>query len=102
MFCYLSDIYTLTVPPWLSACLQLATVRETGFSEDREEQEVGVRCVAVPVYDRFGYVMAGLSISFPTIRFDEQQLAHYVTMLHQAAANISQQLGLARYPYPAI
>lgn len=81
---------------------ELATVRETGFSEDREEQEMGVRCVAVPVYDRFGYVMAGLSISFPTIRFDEQQLAHYVTMLHQAAANISQQLGLARYPYPAI
>ncbi len=76
-------------------------MREQGFSEDREEQEEGLRCVGVPVYDRFGHVIAGLSISFPTIRFDVNQLTHYVAILHQAAANISQQLGLARYPFPA-
>ncbi len=86
----------------IDALLQeLADVRRSGFSEDREEQEMGIRCVAVPVYDRFGHVLAGLSISFPTIRFDENQLAHYVALLHQAAAAISLQLGLSRYPFPA-
>lgn len=86
----------------IDALLQeLADVRRGGFSEDREEQEMGIRCVAVPVYDRFGHVLAGLSISFPTIRFDENQLAHYVALLHQAAAAISLQLGLSRYPFPA-
>ena len=80
---------------------ELAQVREHGFSEDREEQEEGLRCVAVPVYDRFGHVIAGLSISFPTIRFDDNQLMHYVAILHQAAENISLQLGLARYPFSA-
>ena len=76
-------------------------MREQGFSVGREVQEEGLRCVGVPVYDRFGHVIAGLSISFPTIRFDVNQLTHYVAILHQAAANISQQLGLARYPFPA-
>lgn len=80
---------------------ELAQVREHGFSEDREEQEEGLRCVAVPVYDRFGHVITGLSISFPTIRFDDNQLMHYVAILHQAAENISLQLGLARYPFSA-
>lgn len=78
---------------------ELVFVREHGFSEDNEEQEEGLRCVGVPVYDRFGHVIAGLSISFPTIRFNESELAHYVGLLHQAAANISLQLGLSEYPF---
>ena len=49
----------------------LDEVKEQGFGEDIEEQEEGLRCIAVPVFDRFGVVIAGLSISFPTIRFSE-------------------------------
>jgi len=78
---------------------ELVTVREKGYSEDNEEQEEGLRCVGVPVYDRFGHVIAGLSISFPTIRFNEDELAHYVHLLHVAAANISEQLGFSQYPF---
>ena len=78
---------------------ELVTVREKGFSEDKEEQEEGLRCVGVPVYDRFGHVIAGLSISFPTIRFNEDELTHYVHLLHIAAANISEQLGFSQYPF---
>lgn len=40
---------------------------------------------AVPVFDRFGVVIAGLSISFPTLRFSEERLQEYVAMLHTAA-----------------
>jgi len=78
---------------------ELVTVREKGYSEDNEEQEEGLRCVGVPVYDRFGHVIAGLSISFPTIRFNEEELSHYVHLLHIAAANISEQLGFSQYPF---
>lgn len=39
-------------------------VREQGYGEDNEEQEEGLRCIGVPVFDRFGVVIAGLSISF--------------------------------------
>ena len=77
----------------------LVKVREQGFGEDIEEQEQGLRCIAVPVFDRFGVVTAGLSISFPTIRFSEESKNDYVSMLHTAARNISQQLGYHDYPF---
>ena len=39
-------------------------MKAQGFGEDNEEQEEGLRCIAVPVFDRFGVVIAGMSISF--------------------------------------
>ncbi|KAB7896085.1 DNA-binding transcriptional regulator KdgR [Rouxiella sp. S1S-2] len=77
----------------------LEQVRSQGYGEDNEEQEQGLRCIAVPVFDRFGVVIAGLSISFPTIRFSEESKSDYVAMLHTAARNISEQLGYHQYPF---
>ncbi|ROR14788.1 DNA-binding transcriptional regulator KdgR [Erwinia sp. JUb26] len=77
----------------------LDSVRSQGFGEDNEEQEEGIRCIAVPVFDRFGVVIAGLSISFPTIRFAEENKQQYVSMLHRAAKTISAQLGYHDYPF---
>lgn len=77
----------------------LDKVKAQGFGEDNEEQEEGLRCIAVPVFDRFGVVIAGLSISFPTIRFSEEEKADYVRMLHQAAGAISSQMGYHDYPF---
>ncbi|MBK0089767.1 MULTISPECIES: DNA-binding transcriptional regulator KdgR [Erwiniaceae] len=77
----------------------LDQVKVQGFGEDNEEQEEGLRCIAVPVFDRFGVVIAGLSISFPTIRFSEEAKNEYVAMLHRAARNISDQLGYHNYPF---
>ncbi|MDF7650416.1 DNA-binding transcriptional regulator KdgR [Candidatus Pantoea formicae] len=77
----------------------LLQVKEQGYGEDNEEQEEGLRCIAVPVFDRFGVVIAGLSISFPTIRFSEEAKNEYVAMLHRAARNISDQMGYHHYPF---
>lgn len=49
--------------------------------------------------DRFGVVIAGLSISFPTLRFSEERLQEYVAMLHTAARKISAQMGYHDYPF---
>jgi len=78
---------------------ELDLVREQGFGEDNEEQEEGLRCIAVPIFDRFGVVIAGLSISFPTMRFSEDSKSDYVSMLHDAARNISRQIGYQLYPF---
>ncbi len=78
---------------------ELHTVREVGFGEDNEEQEVGLRCLAVPVYDRFNNVVAGMSVSLPTIRFTEEKKAEYIAELHAAAARISHKLGCKEYPH---
>ena len=77
----------------------LEKAKEQGYAEDIEEQEEGLRCIAVPVFDRFGVVIVGLSISFPTIRFSEENKANIVNMLHEAARNISSQMGYHDYPF---
>ncbi len=78
---------------------ELPDVKEFGFGEDNEEQEVGLRCIAVPVYDRFNQVVAGMSISLPTIRFTEEKKAEYIGLLHDAAARVSGKLGCKEYPH---
>ncbi|WP_220719143.1 DNA-binding transcriptional regulator KdgR [Agarivorans litoreus] len=77
---------------------ELAKVKQQHFGEDNEEQEPGLRCIAAPVYDRFGNIIAGVSISFPTIRFDEEKKSHYIKLLHSAGRKISEQLGFKDYP----
>lgn len=78
---------------------ELDQVRAQGFGEDNEEQEEGLHCIAVPIFDRFGVVIAGLSISFPTIRFSEEAKNDYVKMLHDTARTISRQIGYHDYPF---
>lgn len=77
----------------------LDQVKAQGYGEDNEEQEEGLRCIAVPVFDRFGVVIAGMSISFPTIRFSEEAKSDYVAMLHRAARSLSAQIGYYDYPF---
>ena len=71
----------------------LPRVQQQGFGEDNEEQEEGLQCVAVPVFDRFGQVIAGLSISFPTMRCGADTKSHYVLLLKEAGLAISARLG---------
>lgn len=78
--------------------VELKTVRQKFYAEDNEEQEVGLRCIAVPIYDRLGAVIAGLSISFPTIRFDENKMDDYVNLIKIAGKNISEKMGFNDYP----
>ncbi|SBT15708.1 DNA-binding transcriptional regulator KdgR [Vibrio celticus] len=77
---------------------ELDWVKHQHYAEDIEEQEPGLRCIAVPVFDRFGEAAAAISISFPTNRFDEKRKRDYFSSLHHAARNISKNLGYHHYP----
>ena len=52
--------HTLTEPEALLA--ELDAIRAQGFSLDREEHEVGIRCIAVPVQDGQGNILASISL----------------------------------------
>ncbi len=78
--------------------IELNKVKQCHFAQDNEEQEPGICCIAAPVYDRFGIVIAGLSLSLPTIRYSESDLDSYVSLLHTACKSISFQLGFHQYP----
>ncbi|WP_272977034.1 IclR family transcriptional regulator [Deinococcus geothermalis] len=83
--------HTLTTLPALLP--ELARVREQGYSLDDEERELGVRCVAAPVRDQSGQVVAALSISAPTSRFTREQIADVAERMQRAAGQVSARLG---------
>jgi IclR family KDG regulon transcriptional repressor len=82
-----------------SAFLQeLDRTRAQGFGQDREEFDDHIRCVGVPIFDRFNQAVAGLSISFPTFRYDEAKEPDMVAMLRDASRAISEPLGCTNFP----
>ncbi|HHQ4554064.1 TPA: DNA-binding transcriptional regulator KdgR [Aeromonas veronii] len=78
---------------------ELAQVRGQGYAEDNEENENGLRCFGVPIYNRMGRIITGLSLSLPIVRFEESKRAELVSLLHEAAARISAELGYHNYPF---
>lgn len=71
----------------------LEQVRRRGFAVDNEEYTIGLRCVAVPIYDYSRHTVAGLSVSVPTIRFTPKHRERAHAMLTDAAGQISAALG---------
>lgn len=68
---------------------ELGQVRRLGVARDDEELELGVRCLAAGIRDDQGRLVAGLSISAPADRLEE----NWVSRLQETAQAISQALG---------
>lgn len=64
-----------------------------GYAMDREEREEDVTCIAAPLYDYSGEVVAALSISAPSSRLGKGRQQELLPMLMTTAANISRELG---------
>jgi IclR family KDG regulon transcriptional repressor len=77
---------------------ELERTRVQGYGQDREEFDDHIRCVAVPIFDRLNQPVAGLSVSFPTFRFNEEKEPALVQALQQASRVISGQLGCTHFP----
>lgn len=74
---------------------ELANVRSLGYAIDDQENEPGVRCVAVPIYNHTGQVAAAVSMSTPLSGMgdDQDRLDEVLTLLKQAADEISGKMG---------
>lgn len=81
--------HTLTTPEELLADLGLT--RERGFATDEEEQEIGVRCVAVRVAGAPRQM--ALSMSGPSARMDDETVRRGVDVLRRTARELAQVLG---------
>lgn len=71
---------------------QLAQIRRRGFSEDDEEFLAGVCCLAVPVRDGRGRVIAGLAVSAPSARFNLERARAHLDDLVRTAAELGREL----------
>lgn len=69
----------------------LASVRERAVALDMEENVNGVVCVASPIFDQRGKVIAGLSVSGPAIRM-EPKLPQVQQEVRNSASALSRML----------
>lgn len=82
---------TLTTKESLIA--KLAEIRAQGYALDDEECELGARCVAAPVRDYTGSIVAGLSVSGPVSRMTEERTKEIAPLVMEAANKISEKMG---------
>lgn len=71
----------------------LQTVARRGWALDDFEHEEFIHCVAAPVFDTTGNVVAAISISTPGMILDHHDLVQLVPDLISTAADISEELG---------
>jgi IclR family KDG regulon transcriptional repressor len=71
----------------------LRQVAAQGYALDEEEHEPGACCVAAPVRDSAGRVVAALSVSGPALRLTPERLRATAPAVVEAAWRISRRLG---------
>ena len=73
---------------------ELRAIRSRGYAVDHGEFEASVRCVAAPIRDRAGRVIAAVSVSGPDTRMPVSLIGSSMAMqVVEAASQISQALG---------
>lgn len=82
---------SITEPQALLAAL--AEIRERGIAAEHRESNPDVSCVAAPVRDGAGRVVAALSISVPMIRWSEDRERELAGLAAKGADDLSVRLG---------
>ncbi|MFC7303789.1 IclR family transcriptional regulator [Streptomyces monticola] len=82
---------SITDPDALRAAL--AEIRERGVATEHRESNPDVSCVAAPVRDSAGRIVAALSISVPMIRWSEEREDELSELAGKGAADLSVRLG---------
>ncbi len=94
----LERVTTRTIRNRVALLAELGRVRTQGFAIDNEECSLGMRCVAAPVCDHRGTVVAALSVVAPCQRLTPTGLTVTIGMVQKAAAEISARLGFSIGP----
>jgi DNA-binding IclR family transcriptional regulator len=72
---------------------ELDRVAAQGYALDREECEEGASCLAAPLRDHTGRVVAALGISAPTVRLTAAKREQLIPLLVEEGRGLSQELG---------
>jgi DNA-binding IclR family transcriptional regulator len=72
--------------------IEVEKVREQGWARDREEFDYGASCVAAPIYDHEGQVVAALTVSGPSTRIN-QDLDRIIDLTKSRTEEVSKEMG---------
>ncbi len=88
------QLTTSTITDFPRFAEEIRKVREAGYALDDLENEPGVRCIAAPIYDYTGNVVAALSISGVETNMELDMLKkQYSQLVKETALGISRQMG---------
>ena len=71
--CRLRSFTPHTIIEWAKLKAELDVIRERGYSVSDEELELGLTCIAAPVFARGEEIIAALSLSGPTSRMKTEE-----------------------------
>jgi len=72
---------------------QIRQIRVEGFAHERSEANDAVTCVAAPVRDEHGEVVAAMSIAIPILRWSDEREPELRALVRDGAAELSARLG---------
>jgi len=72
---------------------ELHQIREKGYAVSLSERDPISASVSAPIFDYSGELVAGLTVSGPTVMFTEENIKRYVNNILEATKNISARLG---------
>ncbi|MCK8816718.1 IclR family transcriptional regulator [Natroniella sulfidigena] len=72
---------------------RLALIRNRGYAMDEIEHELGIRCVAAPIFNYNDEAVAAVSVSGPTMRVSKDRIDELSKLVKEIGLKISQRLG---------
>jgi len=72
---------------------EIEKIQKLGYATDDEENENEIKCIAAPIKDNNGKVVAAISISGPSYRFNTAQQKIMIKAVIETAKQISSRLG---------
>lgn len=87
---------TLHTPELLLA--DIVKIREAGVAHDREEHEVGIRCVSAGIGGDEKSAVAGVSITAPAYRISEDTILKWESLVFETARAIERDMAVAMGP----
>jgi IclR family KDG regulon transcriptional repressor len=73
-------------PVFLSA---VEKIKKQGYALDLEEFELGLICVAIPIFNKSNKLIGSISASGPSSRFELKNVTNYISILKNGAAKIN-------------
>jgi len=89
----LAPITPRTITDPIAFRQELAVTRMRGYATDFEESTPGLCCIAAPVFDGDGALVAAISVSVPTVRFTAERQAELRLFVQHGADQLSHILG---------
>lgn len=85
-----------TITSYTDLLEEFAKIRTVGYAIDNEEVEEGLYCIAAPIHDMNGNVIAAMSVAGPTVRMTKENTDAIIKDVLRISATISERLGYCK------